>query len=139
MPLTRLEHFLVLTDNIDATRDFYVNVLGLRVGARPPLEFAGYWVYVEDVPSIHIAEWDSYRAHSERMGIPVSARGPGAVGPVDHLAFNGLDKDSIRAQLHANHVSFGENTVPHIQLTQFFLSDPNGVKIEINVMPAVGQ
>jgi catechol 2,3-dioxygenase-like lactoylglutathione lyase family enzyme len=32
MPLTKLEHYLVLTDNIDATRDFYVEALGMQVG-----------------------------------------------------------------------------------------------------------
>jgi hypothetical protein len=27
MPLTKMEHYLVLTDDIDATRDFYVQAL----------------------------------------------------------------------------------------------------------------
>ena len=34
MPLTQLEHYLVLTHDIDATRDFYVNVLGMENGDR---------------------------------------------------------------------------------------------------------
>jgi len=41
MPLEKMEHYLVLTDDIEATRDFYVNALGMYVGARPPLGFAG--------------------------------------------------------------------------------------------------
>ncbi len=39
MPLTKMEHYLVLTDDIDATRDFYCQALGMHVGFRPPLGF----------------------------------------------------------------------------------------------------
>jgi catechol 2,3-dioxygenase-like lactoylglutathione lyase family enzyme len=34
---------LVLSDDIDRTRDFYCDVVGLEVGERPPLEFPGDW------------------------------------------------------------------------------------------------
>jgi catechol 2,3-dioxygenase-like lactoylglutathione lyase family enzyme len=37
MALTAMQHVLVLTDDIDATRDFYVDVLELRPGPRPDL------------------------------------------------------------------------------------------------------
>ena len=59
MPLTQLEHYLVLTDDLDATRDFYAKALGMRLGPRPPLGFPGYWLYLGEVPCIHIAEWES--------------------------------------------------------------------------------
>ena len=71
MPLTKMEHYLVLTADIEATRDFYCRALGMQVGFRPPLEFPGYWLYVGDTPCIHIAEWQTYTAHSLRQGIPV--------------------------------------------------------------------
>ena len=51
MPLTKLEHYLVLTDDIDATRDFYVQALGMQIGFRPDLGFPGHWVYVGCRPS----------------------------------------------------------------------------------------
>ncbi len=132
MPLTQLEHYLVLTDDIDATRDFYCNVLGLRVGPRPPLHFLGYWVYLGDVPCIHIADWNSYRAHSEATGIAISARAAGT-GPVDHIAFNAVDYEAVKARLHSHGIVAAENLVPGIGLRQLFLTDPNGVKIELNI------
>jgi catechol 2,3-dioxygenase-like lactoylglutathione lyase family enzyme len=132
MALTRLEHSLVLTDNVDATRDFYCNVLGMHVGPRPPLEFPGYWVYLGDVPCIHIADWDSYANHSARSGIPVSKRSIGT-GPVDHLAFNADSVDDMRARLERFGIKAHENVVTSANLVQFFLDDPNGVKIEVNV------
>ena len=41
MSATEMEHVLVLSDDIEATSDFYCRVVGLRVGDRPPLEFPG--------------------------------------------------------------------------------------------------
>jgi catechol 2,3-dioxygenase-like lactoylglutathione lyase family enzyme len=132
MPITELEHYLVLTDDLDATRDFYDHALGLRVGPRPALGFPGYWLYAGDVPCIHIAEWDSYCAHSAKAGISVSTRAPGT-GPLDHIAFNAVDYEAVISRLVGRGLKFAENHVPSAHLTQVFLHDPNGVKIEINV------
>ncbi len=132
MPLTQLEHFLVLTDDLDGTRNFYRDALGLREGARPPLGFPGYWLYVGDVPCIHIAEWNSYRAHSIAAGIGISTPASGT-GPVDHIAFNAMDLAGLRARLSAHNIGYSINEVPNAGLTQLFLKDPNGVKLEINV------
>jgi extradiol dioxygenase family protein len=35
MGLNALHHFTVRTDDLEATRDFYADVLGLEVGFRP--------------------------------------------------------------------------------------------------------
>ena len=132
MPLTKLEHYLVLTDDMEATRDFYVQALGMHVGFRPPLAFPGYWVYVGDTPCIHIAEWKSYTAHSNEKGIEVSTRADGT-GPVDHIAFNAHDYDEVVGRLERCGVKARRNDQPGGLLRQLFLQDPNGVKIEINV------
>jgi len=132
MPLTKLEHYLVLTDDMEATRDFYVQALGMHVGFRPPLAFPGYWVYVGDTPCIHIAEWKSYTAHSNEKGIEVSTRAAGT-GPVDHIAFNAHDYDDVVGRLERYGVKARRNDQSGGLLRQLFLQDPNGVKIEINV------
>ena len=132
MPLTQLEHYLVLTNDLDGTRDFYRDALGLREGARPPLGFPGYWLYVGDVPCIHIAEWNTYRTHSIAAGISVTAPAPGT-GPLDDIAFNAVDLSAVKARLAAHKIEYSVNEVPKAGLIQLFLKDPNGVKIEINV------
>jgi hypothetical protein len=103
------------------------------------LAFPGYWLYLGEVPCIHIAEWESYRAHSTETGISVSERAAGT-GPVDHIAFNAVDCAAVKARLGAHGIAFAVNEVPGIGLTQLFLHDPNGVKVEINVreVPANG-
>src|SRR5205085_11776647 len=54
MGINVLHHVTVKTDDLEATRDFYSNVLGLEVGFRPDLEFPGYWLYCGDVPVVHL-------------------------------------------------------------------------------------
>ncbi len=132
MPLTQLEHFLVLTDDIEATRRFYCDALGLAVGPRPPLAFAGYWLYVGGTPCVHVAERSSYSRTSGAVGIPVSAASPGT-GPFDHVAFNATDFDAVRARLEGQNVPVHVNVVPGVGLRQLFVFDPNGVKVEINI------
>ena len=60
MALRRLDHLLVLTDDLEATRAFYCDVLGLEAGERPAFAFLGYWLYLDGVPCVHLAERASY-------------------------------------------------------------------------------
>lgn len=138
MPLTKMEHFLVLTADIDGTRDFYCRVLGLREGFRPPLGFPGYWLYLGETPCIHIAEWKTYTAHSERRNIPVNEPAPGT-GAVDHIAFNATDYDGLLASLAQHGVPVQRNVTNPNGLRQVFLLDPNGIKLEINFPPTPPQ
>jgi catechol 2,3-dioxygenase-like lactoylglutathione lyase family enzyme len=129
MPLQRLEHYLVLSDDIHGTRDFYRDVLGMAEGFRPALDFPGFWLYLGDTPCIHIAEWRSYAEWTRKIGIPISTRAP-STGAVDHIAFNGTGFAEVRARLVG--LAFSENSLDDIGLKQMFLRDPNGVPIEIN-------
>jgi catechol 2,3-dioxygenase-like lactoylglutathione lyase family enzyme len=131
MPLTKLEHYLVLTDDIDATRDFYLEALGMQVGFRPPLRFPGHWMYVGDTPVIHIAEWLTYTAHSKSKGVEVTTPADGT-GPVDHIAFAAQDYDGVLERIKRHGAGVRTNDNPSNTVRQLFLFDPNGVKIEIN-------
>ena len=126
MPVTRMEHLLVLTDDIDATRDFYREALGLEVGERPPLEFAGYWLYAGGIPCLHVAAREEYTAHAEALGREASA------AAVDHVAFNGEDYSELAGRLERGGIDAMENEIPGV-MRQLFLTDPNGLTIEINV------
>lgn len=131
MPLNLMEHYLVLTDDMEATRAFYIDVLGLQDGFRPELGFPGYWLYLDSTPVLHIAEWLTYTAHSNKMGIPVSTRSD-STGAFDHIAFNGTGPEETISCLEKNNIPYERNDVPHAGLVQLFLNDPNGIKIELN-------
>jgi catechol 2,3-dioxygenase-like lactoylglutathione lyase family enzyme len=121
-----LDHLLVLTDDIDSTRDFWCDALGLEVGDRPALEFPGYWLYSAAGPCVHIAERSAYVAHSGRIGIRATT------GPVEHVAFVEDDPAAVSERLRRGGIPAAHNEVPGV-MRQFFVHDPNGVKIEINV------
>jgi catechol 2,3-dioxygenase-like lactoylglutathione lyase family enzyme len=131
MALTGMEHYLVLTSDLEATRDFYQDALGMAEGFRPQLGFPGYWMYIGTTPVIHIAEWTSYTAHSAAKQIPVTA--PAAsTGAFDHVAFNAEDFEAVVARLGRHGVTPARNLVSKSGMRQLFVFDPNGVKIEIN-------
>ena len=121
-----LDHLLVLTDDIDATRDFWCEALDLDVGERPPLEFPGYWLYGAGGPCVHVAERAAYEAHSGHTGIPAND------GPVEHVAFDAPDYEAAAWRLALGGIHAHTNEVPGV-MRQLFVEDPNGVKIEINV------
>jgi catechol 2,3-dioxygenase-like lactoylglutathione lyase family enzyme len=131
MPLLRMEHYLVLSDDIDETKDFYCDALGLREGFRPKLDFPGYWLYLGETPCIHIAEWQTYAVWTKEVGIPTSTKADGT-GPVDHIAFNASGFAEMRARLAERGFALSENLLDDIGLRQLFLYDPNGVAIELN-------
>jgi len=137
MTVTSIEHVLVLSDDIDATRDFYRNVVGLELGARPPLEFPGYWLYAGAgagagaAACVHVADRGAYAAHAARLGLSVPERDPG-IGPVDHVAFVADDYDELLSRLERHGVAAVTNAVPGGP-RQVFIEDPNGVRVEINV------
>jgi catechol 2,3-dioxygenase-like lactoylglutathione lyase family enzyme len=138
MPVTKLDHVLVLTEDIDGTRDFYRDALGLEVGDRPPLDFPGYWLYAQGIPCIHVADRKAYTVHSASTGVLPSPPAVGT-GALDHLAFASDDHDEALERLKRSGVEARSNTVPGLGMRQLFVEDPNGVMIEINVMPAKGE
>ena len=44
MAIEGMNHFNVLTDDVEATRHFYCDILGLEKGERPPFKFDGLWL-----------------------------------------------------------------------------------------------
>jgi len=125
--LRQLDHLLVLTDDLEATRRFYCDVLGFEVGGRPPLEFAGHWLYLDGQPCVHLADRAEYEAHAAGLGLPPSS------AAVDHVAFAAGGYEELAARLEASGVETVTNEVPGAGLRQLFFTDPNGVRIELNV------
>lgn len=144
MTLT-LNHFSVRTLDMESTRRFYVDVLGLTVGPRPAFPFPGIWLYRGDHGQIgnavvHVIGMDP----NDPVGLKnylgerdvSSLSGSGAV---DHIAFFADGLADMIAHLKAQGVTPRERTVPSIGLHQLFLDDPNGVVIELNFPAAEKQ
>jgi catechol 2,3-dioxygenase-like lactoylglutathione lyase family enzyme len=134
MPISTLDHWSVRTTDLEATRKFYVDVLGLRDGDRPDFPFPGNWFYVGDKPIVHVIGIDpdgDNRGLKDYMGEEhiVTETGPGAV---DHIAFNADNADALMDHLKKKNVPFRHRQVPGMDLFQLFVDDPNGVCVELN-------
>ncbi|MHA1572096.1 MAG: VOC family protein [Alphaproteobacteria bacterium] len=120
MALNHIEHYLVMSKDLDATRDFYVNVLGMTDGDRPPFDFAGLWLYLGGSACVHVA-----------LAVGDNARENGT-GAIDHIAFNASGYDEMIECLDRLGIEARKRTVPRMGLRQLFIKDPDGVTIEIN-------
>ena len=127
MAFPRLQHVLVLTDDLDATKAFYCEVLGLAVGERPLLPFPGYWLYSGGVACVHVAERASYEAQCARLGLSAKP------SPVDHVAFEADGYEQPLERLQAAGVEATTNAVAASGVRQIFFDDPNGARIELVV------
>src|SRR5690349_21522095 len=54
MPLGGLQHYTIEPQDLERTKNFYVEVLGLEIGDRPPLDFPGYWLYSGGQATVHL-------------------------------------------------------------------------------------
>lgn len=141
MPLTELHHCSIRTEKakMDETRDFYVDILGMQVGDRPPFPFPGYWLYVGKQAVIHIVgiDPDDPQGLLDYLGQDRidSLTGGGAV---DHLAFNSVEPEELLDRLKATGYPYFERKVPDMNLFQIFLDDPNGITIELNYFDNAG-
>ncbi|MBD0270962.1 MAG: VOC family protein [Acetobacteraceae bacterium] len=125
MPLHGLHHYTLRPVDLEGTKDWYVGLLGLEVGHRPPLGFPGYWLYTGGEPTVHLIG----PRESER-GLP--PRAAGQTGLLDHIAFACTGLRAMKEKLAERGVEYAERVVPRDGQVQLFLRDPNGVAVELN-------
>jgi catechol 2,3-dioxygenase-like lactoylglutathione lyase family enzyme len=59
MTIRALNHFTIMSKDLDASREFYCGVLGMEVGPRPQMNFPGLWLYAAGVPILHLIGADA--------------------------------------------------------------------------------
>jgi catechol 2,3-dioxygenase-like lactoylglutathione lyase family enzyme len=129
MAITQMQHYMVLSKDLEKTRHFYCDVLGLRTGPRPPFDFEGLWIYVGDVAVVHVATQTSYEVSGR---VEAAGRRHGS-GSVDHIAFAADNYDELVSSFDRHGVKYRATRVPASDLRQLFVLDPDGIQIEINI------
>ena len=56
MPVTELNHYFVRANDLEKTKDFYCDVLGLQVMPRPTFPFPGYWLGANGKIQVHMGQ-----------------------------------------------------------------------------------
>lgn len=123
MPATGLDHFNIRVpfEMLDAVRRFYIDLLELKEGFRPPFGSTGHWLYLGDQPVLHLSV---FKDRTTRL-----LEGAGAI---DHIAFACADFDAMCRKLESHGIAYKVADVPVINQRQIFFRDPAGNGVELN-------
>ena len=119
--LDSLDHITVITKDLKKTKDFYVNILGMNIDYnRPPFKFGGIWLSLNKRAVVHVVVKEEHIIDENLLPT------------LDHVAFRAKDMKNIKLNLKKNSISYEEKVTPDNKISQIFLKDPNGIKIEIS-------
>ena len=131
MPVADLNHVFLRAEDIEATKDFYVGVLGFDVLPRPNFPFPGYWLGIDGNALVHVALHGVENAELYYIGSPSDAPTDNT-GVIDHVAFVATEPTKMLERFKSARVPFRPRYLPESELYQLFVKDPNGVTIELN-------
>jgi catechol 2,3-dioxygenase-like lactoylglutathione lyase family enzyme len=100
-------------------RDFYCDVLGFTEGFRPQFSRAGFWLYSEDKPLIHLFESEEHFSNEKQ-------------GYFDHFALRATEITKVLQKLNDSDIKHRTSFLPDIGLAQIFCKDPSGTGVELN-------
>lgn len=117
----KLDHVNIRTANLDAMRKWYVDVLGLSDGWRPPFAFPGAWLYAGEDAIVHLVGVE----HAPSGDADDDLR-------LEHFAIQGDDLDAFRARLEVAGVPCRDSLVPGTDILQINIFDPDGNHIHVD-------
>ena len=122
-----LDHATIVTPDLDAARRFFVDVVGLSDGPRPPFRVDGAWLYADGRAVIHLVEATLPAASPDESE-------HGRISPrIDHIAFRIDSREAWRAliaRMDAAGIAYQRAEVPLTQQVQLFVALAPDVVIE---------
>lgn len=123
MAIKELNHINIRTVQMEETKNFFVNVVGLEIGFRPDFSSHGYWLYCGEVPIVHLSL-------SDPDGDPRTIAAGSGEG-LDHIGLSAKDLTVTEKTLMENDVTYKKCLAGGGRLVQVFFHDPNGVQVEL--------
>jgi catechol 2,3-dioxygenase-like lactoylglutathione lyase family enzyme len=115
--MTSLDHVNIRTADLGTMTRFYEQVMGLRIGDRPPFSNPGIWLYCGETAAVHLVG-------QERSPKVQETR-------IEHFAFKAQGLAAFLALLRDNTVAYSVAIVPERGIRQVNLYDPDGNHIEV--------
>ena len=112
----KINHALILSSDLKAMKHFWVDIIGLEVGERPPFPFKGLWLYSDGTPFVHLAE-------QRNLSLGHSS--------IAHIAFEGADYKALLSRLKQFEYTYTMKDVPLSGDRQIFIQGPDGVTVEM--------
>jgi catechol 2,3-dioxygenase-like lactoylglutathione lyase family enzyme len=136
MAITELNHFLLVAKDLERTKNFYLEVLGLEIDKeRPDFGFPGYWLKAAGETCVHLASQEPNQIRDKFL-LKKHPKGTSGSGSVDHIAFLAKNAGEVRERIQKNKVEMHFRSFPEAKppLFQIFLKDPDDVTIELNFL-----
>jgi catechol 2,3-dioxygenase-like lactoylglutathione lyase family enzyme len=138
MAVTGMHHFNIRVSQaeIGALKSFYCDILGFRVGPRPPFQSAGFWLYAGQLPVLHLTQMNSgeVAAPGSPNSLPDVRERRSAI---DHVALAAADVNEAARRLTDHGVPYTLTKVPAVGEIQIFCRDPSGNGVEL-IFPMEG-
>ena len=117
-----IDHYNLRSDEnmIEVLKDFYINIVGLKLGHRPPFKSKGYWLYTNDKDVLHLSTSKDNIKNLTNVN-----------STLDHVSFSASNKKTFMETLKNNNIIFKERYIPEINIEQLFFKDPAGNGIEL--------
>src|ERR1700710_336563 len=121
MSVGLLDHFNIRTRKLTETVRFYEDGLYLKTGYRPNLTLPVGWWYNKYKPVVQIVDiWKTDEQQKPDSGV------------VHHVAFASSGFAGMKQRLKSKNLPFDVREVPGVAVWQIFVTDPNGVMLELN-------
>lgn len=121
MNVKMLEHVNLRTTDMERLAAWYARILGLRKGYRPPFGIDGAWLYIGDVPSIHL--------------LNVAAQSQPADPQMEHFCLRASGLKMFLDRLDSENIPHNTLRVPELRVFQVYLADPDGNRMHIDFPP----
>lgn len=121
-----LFHVAIKTADLEATRRFYTEVIGLTEAPRPDFGYPGAWLACPQPGGAAII-------HIYAGGPALGPEGiaPSGTAAIDHLSLSCSGIAAFRARFQRHGLPWREFLVPGTSLWQLFVYDPSGVQLEL--------
>ena len=119
MEIKLLDHINIQTTELEMMENWYIEILGLEKGYRPPFVENGSWLYAAGHAMVHLVEVSSP---------PQQAGNP----ELEHFAMRAAGLDSLLERLESRKISYYTVRVPDIRILQVNFHDPEGNHLHID-------
>lgn len=129
-----LFHVAIKTRDLEITRRFYVDVLGMTLDARPAIGFPGIWLR-NSLPGGYAL----FHIYAGDAALEADGSFASGTGVIDHVSLTAQGYQEFRERFHQYRLRWRENVVPDAGLWQLFVYDPSGVLLELTFSAAAEQ
>jgi catechol 2,3-dioxygenase-like lactoylglutathione lyase family enzyme len=133
MEVALLHHVTLTVTNLDRSKQFYRDILGLQEIARPPFPFPGAWFQIGDTQHLHLIVHDDATFRAPGKGIDTrdvhfAVRVPSYRRAIEFLCAKGYSENTHDHDFHKMEVKPGLTA----GYPQIYIIDPDRHVIEIN-------